>query len=69
VLWFLRTIEECPRCSLLCLCSLVGGGYSRCFCSVHLHCSGGTELVSFLAVGCMYYRALCVGLAVLKSRR
>ena len=51
------------------LCSLAGGGSSWCCCSVHLHCSGGTELVSFSAAGCMYYRALCVGLAVLKSRR
>ena len=46
-------------CSLFCLCSLAGGGSSWCCCSVHLHCSGGTELVIFSAVG----------LAVLKSRR
>jgi len=56
-------------CSLLCLCSLAGGDSSWCCCSIHLQCSGGTELVSFSAAGCMYYRALCVGLAVLKSQR
>jgi len=26
-------------CSLLCLCSLAGGGSSWCCCSVHLHCT------------------------------
>ena len=68
MLRFLRTMVVLG-CSLLCLCSLAGGGSSWCCCSVHLHCSEGTELVSFLAVSCMYYRALCVGLAALKSRR
>jgi len=28
-------------CSLLCLCSLAGGGSSWCCCSIQLHCSGG----------------------------
>jgi hypothetical protein len=62
VLWFLRTIEDVLRCSLFCLCTSAGGGTSQCCCSVHLHCSGGTELVDFLAVGFVYYRAICVGL-------
>jgi len=30
-------------CSLLCLCSLAGGGCSWCCCSIHLHCCGGTH--------------------------
>jgi hypothetical protein len=60
-------IEGVLSCSLLCLCTLAGGGTSRCCCSVHLHCSGRNDLVNFLAAGCMYYRALCVGLVVLKS--
>ena len=33
-------------CSLLCLCSLAGGGSSWCCWSVHLHCSGGTAYKS-----------------------
>jgi hypothetical protein len=44
VLWFLCTIEDVLGCSLLCLCTLAGGGTFRCCCSVHLHCSGGTVL-------------------------
>jgi hypothetical protein len=68
VLWFLRAIKDVLACSLLCLCTLAGGGTSRC-CSVHLHCSGGNELVNFLAAGCVYYRAHCVGLVILKYQR
>jgi len=53
---FCVLLEIVLGCSLLCLCSLAGGGSSWRCCSVHLHCSGGSELVSFSAAGCMCYR-------------